>query len=80
MVALVKQEMFHVCVCQGMVDPGENELSGTAIREFCEEALEGNDHSKLTPEERKQHRDEMVKRFVEHKKIDAPVSHERLLI
>ena len=63
-----------------MVDPGEHDLSGTAVREFCEEALEGNDQSKLSADERKKRRAEMVKRFVQHKKVDAPVSFTRYFL
>ena len=64
----------EVSSLQGMVDPGENELSGTAIREFCEEAIEGDETGALSPQEKKKRRAEIVKRFVQHKQMEEPVS------
>ena len=56
-----------------MVDPGENELSGTAVREFCEEAVEGDNQAALSPEEKKKRRKEMITRFTQHKVMKQPV-------
>ncbi|XP_075260804.1 uncharacterized protein LOC142352232 isoform X1 [Convolutriloba macropyga] len=57
----------------GMVDPGENELSGTAVREFCEEAVEGDNQAALSPEEKKKRRKEMITRFTQHKVMKQPI-------
>lgn len=57
----------------GMVDPGENELSSTAVREFCEEAIEGNDQSALTKEQKDKSRAKMVHSFMQHKVLNKPI-------
>ncbi|XP_063720388.1 ADP-ribose pyrophosphatase, mitochondrial-like isoform X2 [Symsagittifera roscoffensis] len=68
-----RQDTKEFALPGGMVDPGENELSGTAIREFCEEAIEGDETGALSPQEKKKRRAEIVKRFVQHKQMEEPI-------